>query len=59
MDVFSAASTNYFVDTILNNTKLSSIENHTYVWVAEIKFFITRAAPRELGHFAAVHVTEQ
>jgi hypothetical protein len=59
VDVFCAASFDDFIYAVLDDAELASVKNHTDVWVAEIKFFVARASPRELTNFAGLHVTKK
>lgn len=59
MYIFSATSSNHFVETVLNDRKLTSIEYHTDVWVRKVKLLVTRSAPWELTYLASLHISEQ
>lgn len=59
VDVFSSASANHFIHSILNNTEFSSVEYHADIWVREVILLVSRASPRDLTEFAAFHISEQ
>jgi len=59
VDVLSTAGTNDFIDTVLDNRELTSVEHHADVRVGEVELLVSRATPWELGKLAGLHVTEE
>jgi len=52
VNVLSAASTDNFINAILNNEELTSIEDHADVRVGEVILFISTSSPGDLREFA-------
>jgi hypothetical protein len=52
MNVLSAACTDNFVYAILNNEKLSSIEDHADIRVGEVILLISTSSPGDFREFA-------
>ena len=45
MDILRAASSNDLVDTVLDDGKFTSVEDHADLRVREVKLFVATASP--------------